>query len=65
MSGLEPPGLIDRLMSLCLTLLGASIALYCAVKVVQAVLPFLVFVVGTGVLVWIGIVVYKTWRERF
>ncbi|RDI54017.1 hypothetical protein [Nocardia mexicana] len=65
MSGHEPQGLIDRLMSICLTLLGAAIALYCAVKVVQAILPFLVFVIGTGVLCWVGVVVYKTWRERW
>ncbi|MGV9680683.1 hypothetical protein ACWDSJ_35895 [Nocardia sp. NPDC003482] len=63
--GHDPLGLPDKLMAICLTLLGASIALYCAMKVVQAILPFLVAVIGIGALIWIGIVVYKTWRERF
>lgn len=65
MSELKPSGLVDRLMGICFTLLGAAIALFCAVKVVQAILPFLIFVIGTVALVWVGVLVYRLWREKW
>ncbi|MBF6298971.1 hypothetical protein IU459_15670 [Nocardia amamiensis] len=65
MSGHEQPGLIDRLVGVCLKVLGAAIALYVAVYLVQSVLPFVLMVIGCAALCWLGIVVYKTWRERW
>ncbi|MGK8508224.1 hypothetical protein ACRS5S_09215 [Nocardia asiatica] len=65
MSGHEQPGLIDRLVGACLKVLGAAIALYVAVCLVQSVLPFVLVVIACGMLCWLGIVVYKTWRDRF
>ncbi|WP_054814103.1 hypothetical protein [Nocardia arizonensis] len=65
MSGHEQPGLIDRLVGACLRVLGAAIALYVAVSLVQSIFWPVIIIVGTGVLVWLAVVVIKTWRDRW
>ncbi|WP_433598730.1 hypothetical protein ACQPXH_23925 [Nocardia sp. CA-135953] len=65
MSGHEQPGLIDRLVGVCLRVLGAVLALYVAVYLVQTILWPLMLFIGGGVLIWMGVVVIKTWRERY
>ncbi|MBF6228927.1 hypothetical protein IU470_28030 [Nocardia abscessus] len=65
MSGHEQPGLIDRLVGVCLKVLGAAIALYVAVYLVQTILWPLILIVGGGVLVWLAVVVIRTLRERW
>ena len=61
-------GWIDRLIGACIGLLVAAVALYCAVRLIEAVLPALLVVVGVlGIigLVVGGIVVFRTWRDRW
>ncbi|WP_433578546.1 hypothetical protein [Nocardia brasiliensis] len=65
MSGHEQPGYIDRLMGACLKVLGAAIALYVAVYLVQTILWPLILIVGGGVLIWLAVVVIRTLRERW
>lgn len=48
-------GWIDRLLGWCFSLLLGTIALYCAARLVESVLPTLITVVG--ILVGIGVIV--------
>jgi hypothetical protein len=52
----NPGRWIDRLIGWCFGILGAVIALYCAVKVLEAIWPALVMIVGIGA---IGAVVIR------
>lgn len=65
MSGHEQPGLIDRLVGACLKVLGAALALYVAVYLVQTIPWPVILIVGGGVLVWLAVVVIRTLRERW
>lgn len=59
---------IDRLIGWCFSVLLGAIALYCAGRLVEAVLPTLIVIVGVlaviGVVVG-GLVVFRTWRDRW
>lgn len=61
-------GLVDRLIGVCVGLLVAAFALYCAVKLIESILPVLIVMVGAiavaGLIVG-GIVVIRTWRDRW
>jgi hypothetical protein len=66
----EGPGRwVDRLVGWCFSILAATIALYCAVELIEAILPALIVVVGVltilGLVVSGGIVVFRTWRDRW
>lgn len=62
MNGSNPGRLVDRLIGWCFGILGAVIALYCAVKVLEAIWPALVVIVGIAVLsiLIVRVVVYFT-----
>lgn len=61
----SPTGLVDKLVKACFGILVATIALSCAMSVLKSTLPILIPVVGGGALVWLGIVVFRTWREKW
>jgi hypothetical protein len=65
MNGSNPGRIVDRLISWCFGILGAVIALYCAVKVLEAIWPALIIIVGTAAIiaVIVRIVVYFTSRN--
>jgi len=67
LNGSNPGRWIDRLIGWCFGILGASIALYCAVKVLEAIWPALVAIVGITAIsaLIIRIVVYFTSRNRW
>lgn len=68
MSNSDPSSWIDRVIGWCFGILLASVALYCAVAVVRAILPALVIifgVVGAICLIVGGIVVFRTIRNRW
>lgn len=60
-SGTDPRSWLDRLLGLCLTLLVAVMALYAAVRLLQAILVPLLVIAG-GVLVVSAVVCW--WRSR-
>lgn len=62
MSSSDPKSLIDQLVGACFTVLLGAVALYCAMQVLEAVLPFLVVLIGGAALVAAGIVVVR-WRR--
>ena len=64
MSGHEPSSLKDKIVSTCFGLLAATIALYVAVGLIEAIWPWLVGIGGAVVLVWGGVVALRVWRER-
>lgn len=65
MSGHGEPGYIDRFVGACLKVLGGALALYVAVSVMQSIAWPVVVFTATAVVVWLVVVVIKTWRERW
>lgn len=69
MSGLAPARWMDRAIGWCFGVLLATIALFCAVKLIENILPALVVIVGTltliGLVVLVAIVVFRTLRNRW
>lgn len=64
----DPGSWIDRIVGWCFSILIASFLLYCAVQLVQSVLPALIIVggiIGLVALLVGAIVVIRTWRNRF
>jgi hypothetical protein len=66
-TGPDPGRWIDRLIRWCWGILLASIALYCAVKVLEAIWPALVVIVGAVAIIAliVRIVVYFTSRNSW
>lgn len=60
MSPTDPRSWIDQLVGACVGLLVGAIALYCAVQVLRALLPFVVTALGVLTL-GIGIVAAARW----
>jgi Na+/serine symporter len=69
MTGQDPGRWVDRMIGWCFGVLLATIALYCAVKLIEDILPALVVVIGTLTLITVvvgaGIVVFRTIRNRW
>lgn len=65
MSGSDPKSLVDQLVGACFTVLLGAVALYCAVQVLRAVLPFLIVGIGIAALVAVGIAVVRWRRGRW
>jgi hypothetical protein len=67
-SGNNPAGWIDRIVGWCFGILAAAVALYCAVAVIDSILPALVIAVGTLALIGIvvgAVIVIRTARNRW
>ena len=63
-----PAGWIDRMVGWCFGTLSAALLLYCAVHLLQSLLPALIVIGGIVALVGLpigGIVVFRTWRNRW
>lgn len=59
---------LDQIIGGCIGLLVAAVALYCAARLIESVLPTLMVVLGVLALMFLaigGIVVFRTWRERW
>ncbi|MBF9434670.1 hypothetical protein HA133_01805 [Mycobacteroides chelonae] len=55
----------DKLVSICIGVLFGVFALYCAVQLIASIWPWLVAIVGTGALVSVVVVVFRTTRNRW
>jgi len=60
-----PSSLVDKVVKACFSIFIATIALACAVSLLKSILPILIPIAGFGAVVWVGVVVYKAWRERW
>ncbi|BBX63226.1 hypothetical protein MSAS_24000 [Mycobacterium saskatchewanense] len=59
---------MDKIIGWCFGALLGVIALYCAVQLIQSILPTLIVIIGIGALIAfvIGVfVVISTWRNRW
>lgn len=68
MSGEGPSRWMDQIVSWCLGILFAAIALYCAVKLIEAILPALIVTIGMLAILGLvvgGIVVFRACRNRW
>ena len=68
MSGNGPSSWLDRLIGWCFGILAAAIALYCAVAVLESILPALFVAVGTLALIGLAVgavIVFRTARNRW
>ncbi|WP_018599355.1 hypothetical protein [Mycobacterium sp. 155] len=64
----NPGGWVDRLIGRCFGILAFAIALYCAVRLVESILPTLIVIIGilAFIAAAIGVlVVISTWRNRW
>jgi hypothetical protein len=64
----DPGGWVDRMIGWCFSILFGVIALYCAVRLIESILPTLIVVIGILALIAAvigGIVVFSTWRNRW
>lgn len=64
----DPGRWIDRLIGWCFGILLGVIALYCAVRLIESILPTLLVIIGILALIAaiIGLgVVFSTWRNRW
>lgn len=57
--------LTDKLIGICIGVLFGAFALYCAVQLLASIWPWLVAIVGTGALVAVAAVVFRTTRNRW
>jgi hypothetical protein len=64
LSGMEPEGLFDQLVKACVRMVVAAFLIYCAISLLKAVWLWIVIICGTAGLLWVGIVVFKTWHDR-
>lgn len=61
-------GWIDRMIGWCFGILLGVVAVYCAVRLLESILPTLIVIVGILALVaavFGAIVVISTWRSRW
>jgi hypothetical protein len=61
-------GWVDRIIGWCFGILLGVIALYCAVRLIESILPTLIVVIGILAVIAAvigGIVVFSTWRIRW
>lgn len=59
---------MDRVIGWCLGILLATIALYCAVSLLESIMPTLIVIIGVVALIGLTIcvvVVINTWRNRW
>lgn len=59
---------LDWFVGACFRVLLAVIALYCAVALIKPILPTLIAIVGVIAIIGLligGIVVIRTWRDRW
>lgn len=64
----EPSRWMDRLIGWCFGILLGVIALYCAVRLIESILPTLIVVIGILALIaaaFGAVVVFSTWRKRW
>jgi len=68
LNGTDPGRWIDRAIGWCFGILLATIALYCAVKLIESILPMLIIVVGVLAIIGLSlgaVVVFRTWCNRW
>ncbi|MFI6168932.1 hypothetical protein ACIBCN_19285 [Nocardia sp. NPDC051052] len=65
MSDEDPLGFVDKTVRRCFSLFLAAIALYLAVTLIKSILPTLLLIGGIVGAMWLGIVVFRTWKERW
>lgn len=65
MSENDPKSWFDRAIGACMSILLATVALYCATQVLQAILPFLVIAAGVVTLAWAAWALVRHLRGRY
>ncbi|MFI6169052.1 hypothetical protein ACIBCN_19900 [Nocardia sp. NPDC051052] len=65
MSSEGPGGMVDKFKGVCISILVAAIAVYCATKIITSIWPTLLLIGGIVGAVWLGIVVFRTWKEHW
>ncbi|MFV8308237.1 MULTISPECIES: hypothetical protein [Mycobacteroides] len=55
----------DKFVSMCIGILFGAFVLYCAVQLIASIWPWLIAIVGTGALVAVAVVVFRTTWNRW
>lgn len=64
----DPGSWMDRMIGWCFGILLSVIALYCAVSLIESILPTLIVIIGLLALIGLVVgvvVVINTWRNRW
>lgn len=61
MSSGNPSSMFDKFVGGCFAILLATIAIYCAIQVIQEVLPWLISLIGAATLIWIVVSIVRLW----
>ena len=64
----DPGSWVDRMIGWCFGILLGVIALYCAVSLIESILPTLMVIIGVLALIGLAVavvVVINTWRNRW
>ncbi|WP_434615626.1 hypothetical protein [Arthrobacter sp. A5] len=61
----NPRSWFDRVIGACMSVLLAVVALYCAIQVLQSILPFLIACVGVVAIIWAVWAVIQYRRNRY
>lgn len=54
MSSTDPSSWVNKFVGACFGILGGAIALYCAITLIESILPALVIIVGFATLVLVA-----------
>jgi len=61
----EPVTMASRILGFCFAVFLSVILLYLAVKLLAAIWGWLLLVAGIIAAVWIGLLIYRRWRDRW
>lgn len=64
----DPGGWVDRMIGWCFGILFGVIALFCAVSLIESIMPTLIVIIGVLALIGLVlgvVVVINTWRNRW
>ncbi|SER95998.1 hypothetical protein SAMN05443377_12241 [Propionibacterium cyclohexanicum] len=61
----EPVTMASRILGFCFAVFVSVILLYLAVELLSAIWGWLLLVAGIVAAVWIGLLIYRRWRDRW
>lgn len=61
----EPAAMSQRILGFCFAILLSVILLYLAVELLSAIWGWLLLVAAIITVVWIGLLIYRRWRDRW
>lgn len=61
----EPAAMSQRILGFCFAILLSVILLYLAIELLSAIWGWLLLVAAIITVAWIGLLIYRRWRDRW